>query len=85
MAKIDIYTTPFCGFCARAKALLKQKGARFTEIDVMGGDKRRSMISRAGGAHTVPQIFIGEIHIGGCSELMAMERAGQLDQLLGLD
>lgn len=85
MAKIDIYTTPFCGFCTRAKALLTRKGTAFNEIDVMGGEARRTMMSRAGGAHTVPQIFIGDIHVGGCSELLAMERAGQLDQLLGLD
>ncbi|MCA0922864.1 glutaredoxin 3 [Pseudooceanicola nanhaiensis] len=85
MAKIDIYTTPFCGFCSRAKALLTQKGAAFTEIDVMNGAARRAMMSRAGGAHTVPQIFIGEIHVGGCSDLMALERSRQLDQLLDLD
>lgn len=85
MAKIDIYTTPFCGFCSRAKALLTRKGAAFNEIDVMDGGLRRDMTARAGGAHTVPQIFIGDLHVGGCSELLAMERAGQLDQILGLD
>lgn len=85
MAKIDIYTTRFCGYCSSAKALLTRKGVEFTEIDAMAGDTRRAMIARAGGAHTVPQIFIGDIHVGGCSDLMAMERAGQLDQLLELD
>ncbi len=85
MAKIDIYTTPFCGFCSLAKSLLSKKGAAFNEIDVMNGEARRAMMARADGAHTVPQIFIGEIHVGGCSELMAMERAGQLDQLLAPD
>ncbi|MBT9386859.1 glutaredoxin 3 [Pseudooceanicola sp. CBS1P-1] len=85
MPRIDIYTTPFCGFCSRAKALLKKKGIPFNEIGVTRADKRRSMMARAGGAHTVPQIFIGEIHVGGCSELLALEHAGQLDQLLSLD
>ncbi len=85
MPKIDIYTTPFCGFCSRAKSLLKKKGVPFNDIDAMDGATRRRMIARAGGAYTVPQIFIGDIHVGGCSDLIALDRSGQLDQLLRLE
>ncbi|WP_349295479.1 glutaredoxin 3 (plasmid) [Thioclava sp. 'Guangxiensis'] len=85
MAKVEIYTTPFCGYCSRAKSILKSKKVAFREIDAVSREKRQKMIARAGGAHTVPQIFIGDIHIGGCSELMALERNGKLDQLLQLD
>ena len=83
MAKIQIYTTPICPYCARAKSLLKKKGADFEEIDVfMDADARTAMEERAQGAFTVPQIFIGERHVGGCDDLYALDRAGELDPLL---
>ncbi|MEM7178961.1 MAG: glutaredoxin 3 [Pseudomonadota bacterium] len=83
MTPIEIYTTPICPFCIMAKRLLNAKGAAYTEINVMGdAAKRGEMIARAGGAHTVPQIFIGETHVGGCDELHALERAGRLDPML---
>jgi glutaredoxin 3 len=83
MAEIVIYTRPFCGYCARALSLLSQKGVDFTEIDAgMDPDKRQEMVQRAGGRSTFPQIFIGGTHIGGCDEMMALERAGKLDPLL---
>ena len=83
MAQIEIYTSMFCGFCHRAKHLLKQKGAAFEEIDVtMGPRKRAEMINRAGGRTSVPQIFIDGRHIGGCDELYALESKGKLDPLL---
>ena len=80
---IEIYTTRTCPFCHRAKALLDQKGARYTEIDV-GADPslRDAMTRRAGGKRNVPQIFVGQTHVGGCDDLYAMERAGKLDPLL---
>ncbi|MCA0996439.1 glutaredoxin 3 [Alloyangia pacifica] len=83
MPKIDIYTSPFCGYCSRAKMVLDKKGASYADINIMVvPEGRREMLSRSGGAHTVPQIFIGDIHVGGCSELLALERAGKLDALL---
>lgn len=83
MAKIEIYTTPICPYCARAKSLLEDKGAAFTEIDVfMDVGQRETMHQRAGGRNTVPQIFIDGRHIGGSDELAALERAGKLDPLL---
>ena len=83
MAQVEIYTKAFCGFCARAKALLGEKGAAFDEYDItMGGPKRKEMLERAPGRTTVPQIFIDGQHIGGCDDLMALERAGKLDPLL---
>jgi glutaredoxin 3 len=83
MADIVIYTTPFCGYCARAKALLKKKGAPFTEIDVeYDPDLRQQMRDRAGGRRTVPQVFIGDIHVGGSDDLYALEVGGKLDALL---
>ena len=85
MAKIELYTTMFCPYCARARNLLQKKGVSFTDIDVMGDDdKREEMIARAGGRHTVPQIFIDGLHIGGSDELVALDREGKLDPLLGL-
>ena len=84
MAEIEIYTSPFCGFCYSAKALLKKKGAEFTEINVMFHPTRRpEMIERAGGKHTVPQIFIDGAHIGDCDELHRLDAEGKLDILLG--
>ncbi|MCZ4267570.1 glutaredoxin 3 [Rhodobacteraceae bacterium G21628-S1] len=83
MKPVEIYTSPLCGFCHAAKRLLTQKGVSFSEIDVLADPDRRSeMIQRANGGRTVPQIFIGEIHVGGCDELYALDRAGKLDPLL---
>jgi glutaredoxin 3 len=83
MADVVIYTRPFCGYCARAISLLNQKGVPFTEVEAgMDPDKRREMVQRAGGRSTFPQIFIDGEHIGGCDEMMALERAGKLDPLL---
>lgn len=83
MATIDIYTKFGCGYCARAKRLLDAKGAEYTEHDItMGGPLREEMLARAPSARTVPQIFIGDRHIGGSDELAALERAGELDVLL---
>ncbi len=83
MKPITIYTTPFCGYCHAAKRLLTSKGQVFTEIDVSRNpEQRQEMMARAGGRHTVPQIFIGDIHVGGYDDLAALERAGKLDQLL---
>jgi glutaredoxin 3 len=84
MTPIDIYTTRFCPYCHAAKRLLSQKGVEFTEIDVSDDAKGRSdMVARANGRMTVPQIFIGPIHVGGYDDLYALERAGKLDPLLG--
>ena len=86
MASIEIYTSFFCGFCHRAKSLLESKGVAFDEIDVsFKPSARTEMMERAGGKHTVPQIFIDGEHIGGSDELAALERAGRLDAKLGLD
>ena len=83
MQKVEIYTTPICGFCHAAKRLLSQKGVEFTEIDVMRDqDRKAEMIQRAGGRRTVPQIFVGETHVGGCDDLYALEDAGKLEPLL---
>lgn len=83
MQPIEIYTSPLCGFCHSAKRLLTAKGASFTEIDVSRTPERRAeMMKRAQGRHTVPQIFIGDTHVGGCDELYALDRAGKLDPLL---
>ena len=83
MSKVTIYTTPICPYCVRAKALLKKKGATFDEVDVfMDADARQEMEDKTNGARTVPQIFIGEQHVGGCDELYALESEGQLDPLL---
>jgi len=83
MPTIEIYTTPWCGYCRSAKALLTRKGAAFTEIDIMAEPERRDeMLARANGRSTVPQIFIGDVHVGGSDDLHALERAGRLDPLL---
>lgn len=83
MKPIEIYTSPLCGFCHAAKRLLNQKGAAYTEIDLYEQpDRRPEMMDRANGRHTVPQIFIGETHVGGCDDLYALDRAGKLDALL---
>ena len=83
MKAIDIYTSPFCGFCFSAKRLLSEKGVTFREIDVTQDPAiRQQMMKRANGKYTVPQIFVGEHHVGGCNELYVLERAGKLDPLL---
>ena len=84
MSEVIIYTTTMCPYCVRAKQLLKSKGVSYREIDVGGSAKlRQEMTSRAGGRHTVPQIFIGGQHVGGCDELIGLNRSGALDGLLG--
>lgn len=86
MPLIEIYTTRYCPYCVAAKALLKRKGAVYTEIDVSSDwEQREAMIKRADGMMTVPQIFIGDLHVGGSDELHALERAGKLDPLLSGD
>ena len=83
MPPVDIYTTRWCPYCRSAKALLQRKGVTFTEIDLSRARERRDeMIERANGRYTVPQIFIGPVHVGGSDELHALERAGKLDALL---
>lgn len=83
MAKVEIYTTMLCGYCYRAKKLLEERGAAFTEFDVMtDGKLRDEMRKRAGGRTSVPQIFIDGRHIGGCDELYALDQAGKLGPLL---
>ena len=83
MSNVDIYTTPICGYCMMAKRLLDQKGVAYTEIDVFSDPTaRETMMARARGRHTVPQIFIGQEHVGGYDDLAALERAGKLDALL---
>ena len=82
MAKIEIYTTPWCGYCARAKALLEKKGAAFEETDVMEDAVQRTEMRERSRRTTVPQIFINGQHIGGSDELAALEQAGKLDTLL---
>ncbi|MDX5357210.1 MAG: glutaredoxin 3 [Rhodobacterales bacterium] len=83
MKPVEIYTTPLCGYCHAAKRLLTQKGVAFTEIDVSRDpDLRAAMVQRAGGRRTVPQIFIGDTHVGGCDDLYALDGAGKLTPLL---
>jgi len=83
MPKVELYTTPVCPYCVRAKRLLTRKGVAFTEINVMGDDeKRQEMIARAGGRTTVPQIFINSMHVGGCDDLHELDYDGKLDPLL---
>jgi glutaredoxin 3 len=83
MASVDIYTRQYCSYCHYAKELLSRKGVSFREIDVTGNPQmRQEMIQRAQGRETVPQIFIGSTHLGGCDELYALDEAGQLDPLL---
>ncbi len=80
---VEIYTTPFCGFCHAAKRLLTNKSVEFKEIDVSGDPSmRQEMMQRANGGYTVPQIFVAGSHIGGCDDLYALDRAGKLDPLL---
>ncbi len=83
MQKVTIYTRPMCAFCARALALLKQKGVAVSEVSA-GFDKKKrdEMLARSNGQRTFPQIFIGDTHVGGCDELFALEQADKLDPLL---
>ncbi|QNM82682.1 glutaredoxin 3 [Sphingomonas sabuli] len=83
MAKVEIYSKTYCGFCVRAKSLLEAKGIAFDEINIDGGGPRRDeMIQRANGRTTVPQIFIDGRHVGGCTDLFALDREGELDGML---
>lgn len=83
MQTVEIYTSPLCGYCHAAKRLLTQKGVSFSEIDVLAQpDRNPEMIQRANGGRTVPQIFIGTTHVGGCDDLYALDNAGKLDALL---
>jgi glutaredoxin 3 len=85
MAQIELYTTMWCPYCARAKALFQKKGVAYTEIDIMEEPNRRpEMVQRAGGRTTVPQIFIDGEHIGGSDDLVALDRSGGLDPKLGI-
>ena len=86
MAKVEMYATMWCPYCSRARTLLREKGVDFVDIDVAEEPSRRvEMVERSGGRRTVPQIFIGGEHIGGCDELVALERAGKLDAKLGIE
>jgi glutaredoxin 3 len=82
MKNVTIYTTAWCPFCIRAKMLLDKKQIRYTEIKVDGDQEKRQEMTQLSGGHTVPQIFIGETPIGGCDEMFALERQGNLDALL---
>jgi glutaredoxin 3 len=82
MAKVEIYTTPFCGYCARAKGLLDKKGAAYEEMDVMMDEKKRAEMRDRAKRSTVPQIFINGQYIGGSDELSELEQTGKLDSLL---
>jgi len=85
VAEIEIYTTPFCPYCHRAKSVLDNKSVSYVEIDVMmSPGKRGEMRERSGGVNTVPQIFVDGDHIGGSDELLELERGGELDALLGI-
>ena len=81
--KIVMYSTGWCPYCSRARGLLKSKGVDFEEIDVEARPEARTeMMARSGGRRTVPQIFIGATHVGGCDDLLALEASGRLDTLL---
>ena len=83
MKFVEIYTSPFCGYCHAAKRLLMKKEVGFSEINVLADpDRRTEMMKRGNGHHTVPQIFIDGIHVGGCDDLYELEGSGKLDQML---
>jgi glutaredoxin 3 len=85
MPEVEMYTTMYCPYCSRARALLQRKGVAFADIDIgQEPGRREEMIRRAGGRRTVPQIFIGGEHIGGCDDMVALDRAGKLDAKLGI-
>lgn len=79
---IELYSSRWCGFCMRAKMLLDSKGVEYNEIDVDQDSALRAQMMQRSGRRTVPQIFIDEVHVGGCDDLYALERSGQLDELL---
>jgi glutaredoxin 3 len=86
MPPVEIYTTRYCPYCSAAKTLLKRKGVSYSEIDVSRDwERRQEMIQRANGRMTVPQIFVGPVHVGGSDELHALDRAGKLDRMLAGD
>jgi len=83
VVKVEIYTSPFCGFCFEAKELLVDKGAKFKEINIVSEPERRNeMLERSNGQQTVPQIFVDDYHIGGCDDLYSLNARGKLDKLL---
>jgi len=82
MKKITIYTTSVCPYCVRAKALFDRKSLKYDEVNVEDQQERDKMIEKAGGRRTVPQIFIGSVHVGGCDDLYALEKEGKLDKIL---
>ncbi len=82
MSEIIIYTKEVCPYCVKAKALLQRKGAKFSEIKITDDVTKEEMVKKSGGRMTVPQIFIGEKHIGGCDDLYELNAAGKLDELL---
>ena len=82
MKKVEIYTTQWCPYCDAAKSLLQKKGVDYEEVDADDADIRMAMVQRAHGRRTVPQIFVGETHVGGYDDMAALERRGQLDPLL---
>ncbi|MEJ0062445.1 MAG: glutaredoxin 3 [Alphaproteobacteria bacterium] len=83
MKKITVYSGPGCPYCDRAKALLKKKGAAYEEINIRTSDAvREDMIAKSGGRQTIPQIFIGDFHVGGCDDLYALDAEGKLDAML---
>lgn len=86
MAKVEIYTTPMCGYCARAKRLLDGKGVNYVEIDLWEHpDRRQEMLKRADGRRTVPQVFINGRSVGGSDDLHALDAKGELDRLLAVE
>lgn len=83
MTKVTVYTRAFCPYCSRAMSLLSQKSVSVDEIDAgMSPQLKSEMIQKSGGAQTFPQIFVGDVHVGGCDELFALDRAGKLDLLI---
>lgn len=82
MKKITIYTTSVCPYCVRAKALFDRKSLKYEEVNVEDQQERDKMIEKSGGRQTVPQIFIGSVHVGGCDDLYALEKDGKLDEIL---
>ena len=85
MPQVKVYTAGHCCYCHMAKDLLRRKGAAFEEIDLTGrSDLRADLSTRAGGRDTVPQVWIGEVHVGGCDDLLSLERSGKLDALLAI-
>lgn len=85
MAAVILYTTRYCPFCVRAKALLDHKAVAYTDISVDNNPELRQEMMAKSGRHTVPQIWVGEHHVGGCDELMALERSGDLDEMLAAE